>query len=91
MASGLYPNQVGYVAEANPIHFAPHIKPPKLMLNGRWDEDFAFRTEAEPLFKLLREPTRLELPDGRHIPPVDLAAPVLNRWFDQTLGPVKRD
>ena len=89
MASGLYPNQTQYVAEANPVNFAPHIKPPKLMLNGRWDEDFAFKTEAEPLFKLLAEPKRLELFDGGHIPPVELAAPILNRWFDATLGPVK--
>jgi len=89
MASGLYPNQVGYVAEANPIHFAPHIRPPKLMLNGRWDEDFAFKTEAEPLFKLLREPKRLELFDGGHVPPVEVTVPILNRWFDETLGPVK--
>ena len=91
MAAGLYPEQQGYIAQANPVFFAPHIKPPKLMLNGRWDEDFAFKTEAEPLFKLLSEPKRLELYDGGHVPPVEIAVPVINRFLDETLGPVRRD
>lgn len=64
MSDGLYAEDAGYVAEANPVGFAPHIKPPKLMLNGRWDSDYAFKTEAEPLFKLLSEPKRLELYNG---------------------------
>lgn len=89
MSDGVYPHQVGYIAEANPIGFAPHIKPPKLMLNGRWDEDFAFKTDAEPLFKLLAEPKRLELFDGGHIPPPEIAVPIVSRWLDETLGPVR--
>ena len=89
LSSGLYPAQQSYVAEANPVLFAPHIKAPKLMLNGRWDEDFAFKTEAEPLFKLLSEPKRLELYDGGHVPPVEIAVPVVNRFLDETLGPVR--
>jgi formylglycine-generating enzyme required for sulfatase activity len=89
MASGLYPSQQSYIPEANPIDFAPHIKAPKLMLNGRWDEDFAFKTDAEPLFELLSEPKRLELYDGGHVPPVEIAVPVVNQFLDETLGPVR--
>ena len=41
------------IAAANPINFAPHIRAPKLMVQGRYDEDTPLRTAAEPLFKLL--------------------------------------
>jgi hypothetical protein len=88
VSDGLYADQTGWIAEANPVNFAPHIRPPKLMLNGRWDEDFAFRTDAEPLFKLLKEPKRLELYDGGHVPSVEVAVPAVRRWLDETLGPV---
>jgi hypothetical protein len=89
MSDGVYPDGVGDIAEANAINFAPHIKPPKLMLNGRWDEDFAFKTDAEPLFKLLSEPKRLELFDGGHIPPPEIAVPIVSRFLDETMGPAR--
>lgn len=53
--------------EANPINFAPHIDARKLMLHGRYDEDTPFKTQAEPLFKLLREPKRLVMFEGSHV------------------------
>jgi formylglycine-generating enzyme required for sulfatase activity/tRNA A-37 threonylcarbamoyl transferase component Bud32 len=89
MSDGLYPRQVNFIPEANPVGFAPHIKPPKLMLNGRWDADYAFKSEAEPLFKLLSEPKRLELYDGGHVPPPEIAVPIVSRFLDETLGPVR--
>ena len=70
------------------MNFAPHIRAPKLMVNGRWDEDFAFKTEAEPLFKLLSEPKSLEIYDGGHIPSAQVLVPPVNAWLDRTLGPV---
>ena len=90
LSDGLYPEQSEWVPEANPVNFAPHIRAPKLMVNGRWDEDFAFRTEAEPLYKLLSEPKQLELYDGGHIPPAEVVVPVVNAWLDRTMGPVAR-
>jgi eukaryotic-like serine/threonine-protein kinase len=90
MSDGLYPEQAAWIPEANPVNFAPHIRPPKLMVNGRWDEDFAFKTEAEPLFKLLSEPKSLHLFDGGHIPPPEVLVPTANVWLDRTLGPVAR-
>ncbi len=90
VADGLYPDQTNWVAEANPVNFAPHIRAPKLMLNGRWDEDFAFKTEAEPLFKLLSEPKRLQLFDGGHLPPAEILVPAVNGWLDQTMGFIAR-
>jgi serine/threonine protein kinase/formylglycine-generating enzyme required for sulfatase activity len=79
------------IAEADPINFAPHIRPPKLMLHGRYDEDTPLKTRGEPLFKLLREPKRLILYDGGHIPPLEFFVTTMNTWLDETLGPVKRE
>jgi hypothetical protein len=79
------------IAEASPINFAPHIRAPKLMSHGRYDEDTPLKTRGEPLFKLLREPKRLVLFDGGHIPPFELFVPTMNAWLDETLGPVKRE
>ena len=59
------------------------------MLNGRYDEDFPFKSAAEPLYKLLREPKRLELFDGGHCPPAEVSVPIVKRWLDETLGEVK--
>ena len=55
-------------AAANPINFAPHIRAPKLIVQGRYDEDTPLRTATEPFFKLLSEPKRLTLYDGGHVP-----------------------
>ncbi|HEX8097044.1 MAG TPA: SUMF1/EgtB/PvdO family nonheme iron enzyme, partial [Pyrinomonadaceae bacterium] len=79
------------IAEGNPINFAPHIRAPKLILQGRYDEDTPLQTQAEPLFKLLREPKRLVTYDGSHIPPVELLVTTMNAWLDETLGPVRRE
>jgi hypothetical protein len=61
------------------------------MSHGRYDEDVALKTEAEPLYKLLREPKRLVLYDGGHIPPLGFFVPIMCGWLDETLGPVKRE
>ena len=90
MSVGLNSYEQAAIAEANRVNFAPHIKAPKLMLNGRYDEQFAFKTEAEPLFRLLREPKRLELHDGGHTAPPETAVPVISRWLDETSGKARR-
>jgi serine/threonine protein kinase/formylglycine-generating enzyme required for sulfatase activity len=82
---------VPWIEGANPIGFAPHIRAPKLMAHGRYDEDASLRTEAEPLYQLLREPKRLVLYDGGHIPTIEFLVTTMNRWLDETLGPVKRE
>ena len=77
--------------EASNINFAPHIRPPKLLLNGRDDEEHPWLTRALPLWNLLREPKQLVLvPGGGHMPPLEARVPAINRFLDQTLGPVRR-
>ena len=73
---------------ANPIYFAPHIKPPKLIVSGRYDEDTPVRTATEPLLKLMKEPKRLTLYEGGHVPSVEVLMSTTSGWLDEHLGRV---
>jgi hypothetical protein len=48
------------------------------------------KSEAEPLFRLMREPKGLQVFDGPHAPPNDVYIPAVKNWFDETLGPVEQ-
>ncbi len=77
--------------EAANFNFAPYIRAPKLLLNGRDDEEHPWETRALPLWNLLREPKQLVLvPGAGHVPPLEARVPAINRFLDQTLGPVRR-
>ena len=77
--------------EASAISFAPYIKPPKLLINGRDDEEHPWLTRGLPLWNLLREPKQLVLiPGAGHNPPLEARVPAINTFLDQTLGPVHR-
>ena len=89
--AGVRKEDLQAIAEANTINFAPHIKGPKLISNGRFDEDSPLKTQCEPLFKLLREPKRLNIWDGGHVPPTDIFVNTMNGWLDETLGKVRRE
>jgi predicted esterase len=90
-ATGIRKSFTQWIAEANIVNFAPHIRGPILILQGRYDENLAWKSEFEPLYKLLREPKRLTLFDGGHAPPMELFATTIHRWLDETLGPVKKE
>ncbi len=92
MGAGIRKSYLPWIAAANPINFAPHIRAPKMMMHGRYDESLSLKTEAEPLFKVLPEPKRMVLYDGGHVPTsVELVVTTVNGWLDETLGPVKRE
>jgi formylglycine-generating enzyme required for sulfatase activity/tRNA A-37 threonylcarbamoyl transferase component Bud32/pimeloyl-ACP methyl ester carboxylesterase len=77
--------------EAANFNFAPYIRAPKLLLNGRDDEEHPWFTRALPLWNLLREPKQLVLvPGGGHVPPLEARVPAINRFLDRTLGSVRR-
>ena len=42
------------------------------------------------MMKLFPEPKQLELFDGPHAPPTEVLVPAMNTFFDQSLGPVRR-
>ena len=77
-------------AAANPINFAPHIRAPKLIVQGRYDEDTPLRTAAEPLFKLFAEPKQMTLFDGGHVPSIEVTMSATRGWLDANLGRVVR-
>ena len=75
--------------DANPIHFAPLISAPKLMVQGKYDEAILLATEAQPLYNLLREPKDLVTYDGGHRPDPEVLLEKVNPWLDEILGPAK--
>ena len=78
-------------AEADPVNFAPRVRQPVLMVNGRDDFDLPYDTAQVPLFNALGTPRtdkRHAVFPGGHIPPrlQDVFKEVLD-WLDQYLGP----
>jgi dipeptidyl aminopeptidase/acylaminoacyl peptidase len=77
----------------NQVNFAPRVKIPILMVNGRYDFTFSFDRAQEPMFRMLGTPAG----DKRHIvleTPHDVSQdrPDLSRavlaWLDKYLGKV---
>jgi hypothetical protein len=79
--------------EVDPFHFAPRVRTPVLMLNGRHDFDRPLEASQKPLFRLLGSPEK----DKRHVLfeaghadyPVNELIKELLDWFDRYLGPVE--
>jgi len=73
------------------LNFAPRIKVPTLMVNGRDDFAFPLETSQRPLFRLLgTEQKHHAIFEGGHIPL--LLHPMIKEildWLDRHLGPVK--
>jgi formylglycine-generating enzyme required for sulfatase activity len=90
IGTGIEPNELTDAAAVNRINFAPRIAAPKLMLQGRYDEDTALKSVAEPLFRLLSEPKRLQVYEGSHSPAAEVFVPAVQKWLDETLGRVKQ-
>jgi len=90
IGAGLPASYRAITTSANPIYFAPHIKAPKLLLQGRYDEDTPLRSATEPLFKLMVEPKTLVIYDGGHVPRVEVAMNAISPWLDEKLGRVVR-
>jgi dienelactone hydrolase len=83
--------QTDLPAEVNPWSFAPRVKTPVLMVNGKYDFFFPLQTSQIPLFRALgtKEPDKVHrLFDGGHrnlITRPDLIGEILD-WFDRYLG-----
>ena len=78
--------------EVEQINFAPRVKTPVLMLNGKHDFVFPVDTSQAPMFRLLQTPERdkrhLLFESGHSVPRKELVTETL-QWFDRYLGPVK--
>jgi len=77
--------------EVDILNFAPRVRVPVLMLNGRYDFETPSATLQQPMFRLLGTPERDKRHvqfDTGHVPPLqDLMREVLN-WLDRYVGPV---
>jgi eukaryotic-like serine/threonine-protein kinase len=78
--------------EVDQLNFAPRVKVPALMLNGRFDFIFPVGSSQEPMFRLLGTPKeqkrRVVYESGHDIPRNEMIKETLD-WLDRYLGPVK--
>jgi dienelactone hydrolase len=78
------------VPEALNVNFLPYITAPKLVVNGRLDEEHPWLTRGLPYWELLSEPKELELADDEgHIPSLEVRVPAINGFLDRQFGPVR--
>jgi formylglycine-generating enzyme required for sulfatase activity/pimeloyl-ACP methyl ester carboxylesterase len=78
------------VPEALNVNFIPYIRVPKLLLNGRQDEEHPWLTRALPFWELLGEPKELVLADNEgHAPSLEVRVPAINDFLDRRFGPVR--
>ena len=78
--------------EVEQINFAPRVKVPVLMLNGRYDFIFPVETSQLPMFRLLGtspEHKRHVLLDSGHSVPARALVTHTLQWFGQYLDPVR--
>ena len=75
------------------VNFAPRVRMPVLMINGRYDNGAPVETAIEPLFRLFGAPEKdrkLLLYDSGHLPqPALLWIKEALDWLDRYLGPVR--
>ena len=77
--------------EIEPLNFAPRVKVPTLMLNGRNDFMFPVDSSQIPLFRFLGTPNaqkRHVVFDSGHVPPDKPVVKESLDWLDRYLGPV---
>lgn len=81
-------------AESDPVNFAPRVRQPVLMVNGREDFDLPYDSAQVPLFYALGTAPadkRHAVLEGGHIPPKpQLVFKEILDWLDRYLGPVAR-
>jgi eukaryotic-like serine/threonine-protein kinase len=91
LVGGGFPPQVS-LPEVDPFNFAPYVRQPVLMVNGRFDFLYPLDTSQEPLFRLLgtrAEDKRHAVFATGHVPPNDVLTKEALDWLDRYLGPTR--
>jgi eukaryotic-like serine/threonine-protein kinase len=81
-----------HIPEIHPPSFAPRVRVPTLMVNGRQDFMVPHETSQLPLFERLGTPEehkRLQVFEGGHVPDTRDVIRETNAWLDRYLGPVR--
>lgn len=89
IACGIYPESKTSLPEVNPINFVSHYNKPTYFLYGKYDEAMPYNLLVLPFYKLLKNIKGVELVNSGHIPPIEVRVPIINKWLDESLGPVK--
>ena len=80
-----------WAPEIDLLNYAPRIRIPTLLLNGRYSFGERYETAQLPLFALLGSPPEHKrnraFETGHAVPTADVAAEILP-WLDRYLGPV---
>ena len=79
--------------EVDPPNYAPRVRMPTLMINGRHDFMMPYEGSQRPLFDLLGTPDpdkELKVFETGHVPDNRDIIRETNRWLDRYLGPVVR-
>jgi dienelactone hydrolase len=79
--------------EIDSLNYAPRVRIPTLMLNGRYDFETPFATSQRPLFDLLGSPAghkQHTVFETGHALPIEDVARVILPWLDRYLGPIVR-
>jgi pimeloyl-ACP methyl ester carboxylesterase len=82
----------GAPPEMDALNYAPRVRVPTLLLNGRYDFEVPFETAQRPLFDLLGAPAdrkRHRVFATGHALPVDDVKDEILSWLDRYLGPVR--
>lgn len=91
ISGGLLLDQVHPMSDA--INYAPRIRVPVLMVNGRYDHIFLYEQSQKPMFDLLGAPAsekeHLVFDVGHFAFPSNSIAADISDWFDKYLGPVR--
>ena len=75
--------------EMDSVNYAPRVRIPTLMLNGRYDFETPTETAQRPLFDLLAaEHKQHTVFESGHALPIDDVASEILPWLDRYLGPV---
>jgi eukaryotic-like serine/threonine-protein kinase len=78
--------------EVDEVNFAPRVKVPTLLVDGRYDEFFPLETSQHVMFRFLgtaEADKRHAILDGGHIPPYNEMVKEILDWLDKYQGPVK--
>jgi hypothetical protein len=89
VACGIYPESKKSFPEVNPINFVSHYNQPTYLLYGKYDESMPYNLLVLPFYKLLKDLKEIKLVNSGHIPPIEIRVPIINKWLDESLGPVK--
>ena len=75
--------------EIDPANYAPRVRVPTLLLNGRYDFETPYETSQRPLFELLgvraEDKHHEVLESGHALPSADVESLIL-AWLDRYLG-----